>query len=758
VQVAAIVISLGSTLAAVVWAAWTIRGMVAVLGTGQPAVDRRDQPARRWAVMLRETFGHTKLIRRPAIGAAHFCVFLGFGFLFFTLLTAYGQVLAGADYALPLIGHWIVYGVAMEVLAWATLAGIVLLVAVRLTHLPSRLGRTSRFFGSTMWQAYFVEAVVGVVAVCILLLRALEYALLDHHPLGHYPLTSWLGGAFDGWSTPALTNAVYLVATVKIAVSMAWLLVLAANATMGVAWHRFAAFPNIWFRRFADGKPALGALPPVYSNGAEVDFTDPGEDDLFGVGKIEDFSWKGLLDFTTCTECGRCQDACPAWVTGKPLSPKLLVLGLRDHAYAKAPALLRGPGEAGSADDAGGEGGTRPGVDTGAAGGTRVAGGEGGLVKTDADGRAVLAVALAEAQRPLVGGADVNGVIDPDVIWSCTNCGACVQECPVDIEHLDHIDNLRRHQVLVEADFPTEFNQLFRGLEGHANPWNAPASGRLDWTRGLGFDVPVVGTGPGQVADLGEVEYLFWVGCAGAFDDRAKKTSQAVAELLHTAGVGFAVLGQAESCSGDPARRAGNEFVYRMLAESNVEVLREAGAHTVIAQCAHCFNTLKNEYAQLGLHLEVLHHTQVLDRLVREGRLTPAPTTNGDGRPITFHDPCFLGRHNQVYAPPRDLLGALPGAEVVEMPRHGDRSFCCGAGGAQMWKEERLGTRVNAERTREALATGAGTIATGCPFCKTMLGDGVNDAGDAAAGVRVVDVAQLLLERVRPAAVDSDPP
>jgi len=731
VQVVAIVISLGGTVAAVGLAAWAVRRMVAVLRIGQPAVGRSNRPGQRWASMLAETFGHTKLARRPAIGAAHFCVFCGFGFLFFTLLTAYGQVLAGADFALPVIGHWLVYEVVSEVLAWATLAGIGLLIVVRLANLPQRLGRRSRFFGSTMWQAYFVEAVVGVVAVCILALRALEYALLGGHPIGHYPLTSWLGSLVDGWSTAALTNAIYAVATVKIAVSMAWLIVLAANVTMGVAWHRFAAFPNIWFRRFADGRQALGALPPVYSDGAEVDFTDPGEDDLFGVGKIEDFSWKGLLDFTTCTECGRCQDVCPAWATGKPLSPKLLVLGLRDHAYAKAPALLAGAVGADTARSTPADGGSG-----------------GGLVSTDADGKAVLSVALAEAARPLVGGPDVNGVIDPDVLWSCTNCGACVQECPVDIEHLDHIDNMRRHQVLVESDFPAEFNQLFRGLEGNANPWNAPASGRLDWTRGLGFDVPVVGT---DIGDLGEVEYLFWVGCAGAFDDRAKKTSQAVAELLHTAGVGFAVLGQAESCSGDPARRAGNEFVYRMLAESNIEVLREAGASKVVAQCAHCFNTLKNEYAQLGLELEVLHHTQVLDRLVRDGKLRPVPpaeTGGGRGR-ITFHDPCFLGRHNQVYAPPRDLLAALPGAELTEMPRHGDRSFCCGAGGAQMWKEENLGTRVNVERTREALATGARTIATGCPFCKTMLGDGVDAAGEQAAGVEVLDVAQLLLERVR---------
>jgi Fe-S oxidoreductase len=727
------VVTIVVTLLALALVARAARRMVGVLGVGQPLVGRRDLPRQRWLGMLRETLGHTRLLRKKIVGAAHFSVFVGFGFLFFTLVTAYGQVISGhPGFALPMIGHWAVFEFLTELIAWATLVGIGILTGFRLSGRPSRptrsarrgrRGRSSRFYGSRMWQGYYVEATVLAVALCILALRALEYALSSAQGSmpgpGHFALTGWLGALVDGTATTTLANAILVVAGIKILVSIAWFAVIAGNLTMGVAWHRFTAFPNIWFRRFADGRAALGALPPVYSAGAEVDFTDPGDDDLFGIGKLEDFSWKGLLDFTTCTECGRCQDVCPAWATGKPLSPKLLVLGLREHAYAKAPSLLT----------------------------------------TDPEGRATLSAELmAEADRPLVGGADVNGVIDPDVLWSCTNCGACVQECPVDIEHVDHIDNMRRHQVLVEADFPDEFNGLFRGLENNGNPWNLPASGRLDWARGLSFDVPVVG-GPAapDVADLGAVEYLFWVGCAGAFDDRAKKTTRAVAELLHTAGVGFAVLGQAESCSGDPARRAGNEFVYRMLAEANVEVLREAGATKVIASCAHCFNTLKNEYAQLGLELEVLHHTQVLNRLVRDGALrpvaAPADTARSDGGPrtITYHDPCFLGRHNQVYSPPRDLLAALPGLQLAEMPRHGEKSFCCGAGGAQMWKEESLGTRVNAERTREALATGATTIATGCPFCKTMLGDGVAAAGADAAGVDVADVAQLLWDRVQPA-------
>ena len=414
-----------------------------------------------------------------------------------------------------------------------------------------------------------------------------------------------------------------------------------------------------------------------------------------------------MLDFSTCTECGRCQDQCPAWNTEKPLSPKLLIMGLRDHAFAKAPYIL-----------------------------------------ADEDDRAGLdAAVLAEAERALVGPTEGEAwhptggaVIDPDVLWSCVTCGACVQQCPVDIEHVDHIVDMRRYQVLVESNFPPELNQLFKGMENKGNPWNMSSTARMDWAKGLDFDVPVVGE---DLESLESVDWLFWVGCAGAYEDRAKKTTRAVAELLNIAGVSFGVLGNGETCTGDSARRAGNEFVFQGLAQQNVETFQQYDVKKVVSTCAHCFNTLKNEYKDFGIELEVVHHTQLLNRLVREGRLTPVPEGAGAAkRSITYHDPCYLGRHNQVYSPPRELLEVLPGASFVEMPRNSERSFCCGAGGARMWMEENIGERINVNRTAEAVGTDADQIAVGCPFCRVMLSDGLTalqakgEARDGGRGAR----------------------
>ena len=731
-QIVAIVVSLAITAVAVVLSVLAVRRMVAVIRLGRPTINRTDRPGRRWRTMITETFGHTRMLQWGPIGVMHWFVFVGFITLSSLVATAYGQLFV-PTFALPVIGHWIVFQWWADIFSWLTLIGIGYLIVVRQRHHPRTEGRRSRFYGSNFWQAYFVEAVIAGVVVCGLILRGLEYALqsqLGGASRWDFPLSWFIGAPFAGLTPGTLAGLVFAVAMIKIIISMTWLIVISRNVTMGVAWHRFTAWANIWFKRDPD-KQALGELQPLVVDGLPLDFADIedlDEDAALGVGKIEDFTWKGLLDFTSCTECGRCQSQCPAWNTEKPLSPKLLITGLRDHAYAKAPYLQAARQSA-----------------------------ESKLVNLPDP-------VLREAERPLVGSSDVFGVIDPDVLWSCTSCGACVQQCPVDIEHVDHIMDMRRHQVMVESEFPKELNGLYKGLEKKGNPWNMSPNARMSWAEELPFEVKQVGI---DVADLTEVEWLFWVGCAGAYEDRAKKTTQAVAELLHLAGVDFAVLGKGETCTGDPARRSGNEFVFAGLAMENAETLNEAKATKVVATCAHCFNTLKNEYQQFGVELEVVHHTQLLNRLVREGKLTPvAPTPDSAGvaapsKTITYHDPCFIGRHNQVYEPPRELLAAIPDATVTEMPRNSERSFCCGAGGARMWMEEKIGERINVNRTKEAVATGADQIAVGCPFCKVMLSDGLTAEqadGNARDEVEVLDVAQLLLNSVKRGPTPTDAP
>jgi Fe-S oxidoreductase len=724
-QIVALVVSWAITVVAVALLVRAVGKILAVLRTGQPA-HRMDDPGARTATLVRETLLHTRMLQWTRVGAAHWFIMVGFGLLFATLVNAYGQ-LFDPHFILPVIGHFPPFEWVTELFAWAMVIAIVPLIVYRATRPSDRTrGTKGRFYGSTMWQGYFVEWVILTVGLCILFLRFLEYGLMkqgddpSQASVLHFPLTAWAGSFFDGLSEGTLESLVLVVATIKIVISMIWMITISVNTTMGVAWHRFLAFPNIWFKREASGAVALGAMKPIVVDGKPFDLEmveEMDEETAMGVGKVEDFTWKGLLDFTTCTECGRCQSQCPAWNTDKPLSPKLLITNLRDHAHAKAPYLTASESSRGSLPE----------------------------------------LVLAEADRPLVGATEGDpampsggGVIDPEVLWDCTSCGACVQQCPVDIEHVDHIMDMRRYQVLIESNFPAELNGLFKGLENKGNPWNMSPNARLEWAQGLDFDVPVVGE---DVESLDSVDWLFWVGCAGAYEDRAKKTTRAVAELLDMAGVSFAVLGNGETCNGDPARRAGNEFVFQQLALQNIETFKENRVKKVVSTCAHCFNTLKNEYSQLGIELEVVHHTQLLNRLVREGRLTPVASSNGGSkRTITYHDPCYLGRHNKVYEPPRELLNVIPSTEFKEMERSGERSFCCGAGGARMWMEERTGERINVNRTTEAVGTGADQIAVGCPFCRVMLSDGLTmlqSKGEAREEVEILDVAQMLLASVK---------
>ncbi len=417
--------------------------------------------------------------------------------------------------------------------------------------------------------------------------------------------------------------------------------------------HIGVAAVNVWFGRTR----ARGRLEPLR-------FDLPDDELRFGVATVADLTWKQVLDGFSCTECGRCQDACPANATGKLLSPKLLIMGIRDQVMSKSAAPIAG-----------------------------------------------------------------NGVPE-EMIWDCVTCGACVEACPVSIEHIDHIVDLRRNLVMVDSSFPAEAEPMLRDVERSANPWGKPQTERAAWAEQLGVRI----LEPGDPAP----EYLYWVGCAASFDERARASAESTAKLLQAAGVDFAILGPRESCTGDPARRMGNEYVFQGYAEQNVTTLNDAGVTKIVASCPHCFNTLANEYGDFGGDYEVMHHTELLAELVDSGRLKPAA---GAGS-VTYHDSCYLARHNDVRVQPRKLLNVI--GQPVEMKRSGKQTFCCGAGGAHMWMEER-GNAINVERAREAAGTGAETLAVACPFCTVMLDDGVREAGET---MRVADVATLLAENL----------
>jgi Fe-S oxidoreductase len=697
-----IIVGLGLTLIALAVAGRRVWWLKRLAFSGQPAPERiayaREHFGGDAKTQLTEVIGQRKLLQWSVPGAAHAATFWGFLVLLLTIIESYGALFS-RTFALPVIGHWAFIGFVEDLFAVGVLAGIITFTVIRLRNDPHKEGRRSRFFGSHTTAAWVVLALIAAVIVTLLIYRGAQINT------GVFPYPN--GWAFASWTVAQILHPLgYGVNSVLeatfILLQLAVVMVFLVVASYSKHLHIGLAPLNVLFSRRPN---ALGPLEPMRSGGKVLDFEEADPDvDVFGIGKVEDLTWKGMLDLGTCTECGRCQSQCPAWATGKPLSPKQVILDLRDHAFAKAPWLLADKAERENLPEA---------------------------VK-------------AEAERPLVGTKEQGGVIDPDVIWSCTNCGACVEECPVDIEHIDHIDGMRRHQVLIESAFPQEASTMLNNLERRANPWGLAEDRRADWITELDFEVPVV---DGKIG--ADTEYLFWVGCAGALDDRAKKTTKAIAELLHTAGVTFAVLGPMEACTGDPARRLGNEFVFAGLAQQNIETLNDAGVKKIVASCPHCFNTIAREYPQLGGNYEVIHHTQLLARLVAEGRLKPVTAVE---EKITYHDPCFLGRHNKVFTPPREIIEAVPGTSAQEMHRCKNRGFCCGAGGARMWLEERIGKRINTERVDEALALDPDTVSTACPYCMVMLGDAVNAkkaAGEAKETIEVIDVAQLLARSVR---------
>ncbi len=474
-------------------------------------------------------------------------------------------------------------------------------------------------------------------------------------------------------------------------------------------FHVITAIPNVLHTNLEP----KGRLRPMAATaealmekmGAVAELPDPTAA-MIGSARIDHFSWKAILDFYTCTECGRCSDNCPAHKTGKLLSPKHLTLALRDHLYENETNLI--------------EKGMRS-------------------HEEKKDGETLLETIDL-----------VPNIVHPDVLWGCTSCRACEEQCPVMISYVDKIVDMRRNLVMVKGEFPHTLQKPFQGMEVNGNPWNLSRMDRSAWTDGL--DIATMSTKP-------DAKVLYWVGCAASYDDRAKKVARATARLMQQAGIDFAILGEEESCTGDPARRAGNEFLFAMLAEANAEVLgtykEQGGMKTVVTACPHCFNSLKNEYPDFGVNLEVVHHSDFLMGLVAEGKLKPTKRVE---EKVVYHDSCYLGRYNDIYDSPRDILRSIPGIELVE-PDYWTKSrgLCCGAGGAQMWMEEQNTNRVNVKRTLQLLDTGAKTVASGCPFCMTMLTDGVKSQS-LEDKIKQMDIAEILYESCALPATQSNEP
>ena len=640
--------------------------------SGKPAPASWRHLGRRAWVELREVIGQQRLLAWTVPGLAHAFTFWGFLVLVFTIIETYGGLFA-ERFAIAGIGHAAVLGFFEDSFSVSVLIAISVFVVVRLRESPRRLERRSRFYGSHLSTAWLVLAMIVAVVLTLLIYRGAQ-TNTGAFPYGWWAFASHgIGRAL----APLGYSANRTIATVFIDLNVVVIAAFLALVVYTKHLHIFLAPLNVALSRQPDALGPLATTP-------NMDLDEVSADTVFGAGSIENFTWKQLLDFATCTECGRCQSQCPAWATGKPLSPKLVVMALRDELFAQGPRLVGKSADAATT-------GSRP---------SRL----------------------------------VPGVIDPDVLWSCTTCGACVSECPVDIAHVDAIVDMRRYQVLMDTSFPPEGATMLRNIESRGDPFGLGASRRLEWTEGLGFEVEVV---TDAIDD--DVEYLLWTGCAGAFDDRARRSTQALARLLHAAGVRFAVLGPKETCTGDPARRLGDEFLYQAQAARNIETLQSARVRKIVTSCPHCLNSIGREYRDLGGDFEVVHHSQLLAELLSSRRL-------GAGRlqaTVTLHDSCYLGRHNGIVKEPRAVLGAIEGLSLVEMERNAERGFCCGAGGARMWLEESIGTQINLERVREAIGTGAEVVSTACPYCTVMLDDGVKEQA-GSNNVEVVELAVLL--------------
>jgi len=616
--------------------AWSLYRL---LRSGKPVARFDNVPARARAEAT-VVIGQSKLLQRLLPGLMHAAIFWGFLVLLPTIVIAMiGAV--DAHSTLPWLGAQGWYALVVDVFAVLVLMGVITAFVIR------KIQRPARFQGSHLGEADLILALIAGIVCTLLLWHASQIALrLNDYPAQWAPTSS----ALSHLVAPAAPALERIAVWTHVLIILSFLVYLPYSKHL----HILVAAINVYFGRTR----SRGRIEPI-------DFEKPEAEVRFGSARAADMTWKQMLDTMSCTECGRCQDVCPAYATGKALSPKLLIMAMRDHLVSGATTAI------------------------------------------------------------------VPNAVSDDIVWDCVTCGACVRECPVGIEHIDHVIDLRRNLVMVESRFPEEAGTMLRDVDRTSNPWGKPQADRLQWAEGLGVRVLQPGERPPEV--------LFWVGCAPAFDERARRAAISTAKLLQMAGVDFAILGQRESCTGDPARRMGDEYTFQRLAGENVATLNGAGVKTIVTTCPHCFNTLGNEYADFGGTYEVVHHTQFLADLVHQGKLSPMPSE----RTITYHDSCYLARHNDVREAPRELVSAV--GQAVEMPRNRERTFCCGAGGARMWMEEKRGRPINQERVREAVETGAETLAVACPFCTVMLDDGVRETGSK---MQVFDLATLLAEAV----------
>lgn len=683
-------------LAALALFAWTVQRFARAILTGRPD-PRLDRTPGRVASVLAYFFGQKKVIEKATIPAArwprfvqwvgsryHFLIF--WGFIVITVGTV--ELLVQGIFPTFSWGRLLGESTGRALNATIDVSNLLVLAAIafalfRRTVLKPRLIPLTRD----------AAVILGAIAVLMLSHFAMHafHALSAGVTLPGFPVSAAVAAWFAG--VPA--SAAHLIAQAS-----QWLHVLVILGFLNYLLyskhsHIIAALPNIYFRELGQ----RGVLPKLNLEADDMSQTGV-------VSEYKDFSWKSLLDGFACTECARCSNECPAYNTGKPLSPMQVVHDLRDDLRAKMPG--RGP------------------LDNML---ERFQHGQAGVDKLD---KAI----------PLVGGRTTE-----DVLWACTTCGACQQVCPVFIDQPRMILEMRRNLVLLQEKVPSDLARTYKNLEQNGNPWGLGADRRMDWAQGK--DVPTLDDKPNP-------EYLLWVGCAGAYDDRIKKQTLALVEVLKEGGVDFAVLGREEGCTGDPARRTGNEMLYQMQAQQNVETLNAKKVTKVITACPHCLHTIKNEYPQLGGNFEVFHHTQIIRQLVDSGRVQIDKGIDGEKR-VSFHDPCYLGRWNGEYEAPRALIDGVA-QERVELDRNREHGFCCGAGGGRMWMEEKIGSRVNHNRVDEVLASGADTVATACPFCTIMLRDGVDDRG-AGEKVQVINVSELVaksMKRKRQLAADPE--